>query len=290
MELTTEIITPEIAKKYLSEQNTNRKPNSKYISELATEMLNGRWIENSEAIKFDENNRLIDGQHRLYAIIRSKLEFSFNVIRGYTADTMTVIDIGKSRSAAHICQIKGMDVTNTHISCIQAMGLPDVTQFSLNKTKALELVQIHEKALRFVVEFKLRSTSNTKVNRMPAILLGLLTKAYYYEDHEAIADFMEIYQSNFARTEEDYAAIAIANYVNKGKLEGTYYASYTGKINLYLRSQLALRNFIIRNSIKHVGKPSKSIDYYPIPGINKETPENLRIINKGFNNSLLTIS
>ncbi len=66
-------ISPKIAQGFLDANTDNRKVSHLHVSQLAAEMTKGRWIENGVSIIFDETQqRLIDGQHRLYAIIKCK--------------------------------------------------------------------------------------------------------------------------------------------------------------------------------------------------------------------------
>ena len=78
-----EIITPEIASKYL-EKNTNNYRNVRQdrVSAYALEMKNGNWKNNGEAIVFGTDGVLKNGQHRLMACVKSNTPFETLVIRG----------------------------------------------------------------------------------------------------------------------------------------------------------------------------------------------------------------
>ena len=72
MRIFEEYITPKTAEKYL-EQNTNnyRRMNRNKVSIYARDMKNGSWQTNGEAIKFNKRGELVDGQHRLKAIMEA---------------------------------------------------------------------------------------------------------------------------------------------------------------------------------------------------------------------------
>lgn len=64
-----ETITPDIAKTMLGENVNNRRISHDNVNMFAREMRNGEWRFNGEAIKFSKDGRLLDGQHRLLAVI-----------------------------------------------------------------------------------------------------------------------------------------------------------------------------------------------------------------------------
>lgn len=76
--MTVEIIdiTPEIAEAMLKRNVQNRNPKKKKIRGYAREMKRELWKENGVPIIFDDEGVLKDGQHRLKAIMESKITVS----------------------------------------------------------------------------------------------------------------------------------------------------------------------------------------------------------------------
>lgn len=71
MELKREIITPELAKKYLGGNEGNRKIRPQVVAAYMADMLNGNWNDSPDIvtpIMISREGRLIDGQHRLTAV------------------------------------------------------------------------------------------------------------------------------------------------------------------------------------------------------------------------------
>ena len=76
-----ETITPQDAERILKEsekafseaeggfKQRNRRRDT--VTAYAEDMAAGRWKENGETIKFDSEGRLIDGQHRLAAVVKA---------------------------------------------------------------------------------------------------------------------------------------------------------------------------------------------------------------------------
>lgn len=100
MRTTVEVIGPEQATKYLERNENNRKLRKHTVDRYAEMMRRGQWKLTHEAIAFDTNGELKNGQHRLAAVIESGATVSFSVTRGVDPDTYSVIDSGAKRSTA----------------------------------------------------------------------------------------------------------------------------------------------------------------------------------------------
>jgi hypothetical protein len=101
-------VTPEQAAEWLSKNATNnRRMSKKTIKQYKNDMLTGNWRLTGEAIKFDSNGRLIDGQHRLAAIVAAKIPVEILIITGLEPDTIQVLDTGRTRSSGDALVISG---------------------------------------------------------------------------------------------------------------------------------------------------------------------------------------
>ncbi len=97
---TFELITPEIATRYLTNKAKNRNPRPLTVRSYAFDMMDGKWTVSSDAICFNQEGRLIDGQHRLLACIQADVPFRSFVIRGMTEDDLANVNTGVSRTIA----------------------------------------------------------------------------------------------------------------------------------------------------------------------------------------------
>ncbi len=93
-QLTTELIniTPAIAKSYLGQNQSNRPLSKRHIQRLSEVMMRKEWITNNDSICFDGSGVLINGQHRLYAIIKSGISVDILVSRGFDPDSFRTMD------------------------------------------------------------------------------------------------------------------------------------------------------------------------------------------------------
>lgn len=100
----------------------NRRASRQLVQRYAGDMLSGRWRpEVMDPIRFDSNGRLIDGQHRLMAIVDSGVAQNMLVIRGIDPSTIHMIDTGRARSPADMLKIKGYNYTTLFAAGLRAL-------------------------------------------------------------------------------------------------------------------------------------------------------------------------
>ncbi len=103
---TPERITPEQAKHWLSRNANNRKLAPAHVKFLADQMRAGQWQPTPETIKLATSGRLLDGQHRLSAIVESGLAQELYVARHCDEAMFVVLDTGKHRTAADVLSVQ----------------------------------------------------------------------------------------------------------------------------------------------------------------------------------------
>lgn len=104
MKTIVELITPEKALEYLSFNYSNRTLRKTHVAALASEMKRGNFQCTHQGIAFNDKGVLIDGQHRLHAVLLSKVSVELQVTRGVKApDHLSLkIDLSARRSASDL--------------------------------------------------------------------------------------------------------------------------------------------------------------------------------------------
>jgi hypothetical protein len=101
-------LTPLMAAKYIE---LNRRPNRAlrpdHVETLARDMREGRWQCNGESIIFDRHGNILDGQHRLAAIVSSQTSIETYVVHGLDPEVFTTIDRGTRRNMADVLGMCG---------------------------------------------------------------------------------------------------------------------------------------------------------------------------------------
>jgi hypothetical protein len=80
--VTIEVIDQEQAKAYLDNNARHRPIKAKKVFQYMDEMVDGKWRLNGKTITFDRNGRLLNGQHRLTAVLQSGVPLTTLVVRG----------------------------------------------------------------------------------------------------------------------------------------------------------------------------------------------------------------
>jgi hypothetical protein len=106
--ITQEHITPEVALQYLDLMPVNRRLSQARVDRLTSTMAAGTWNEHLvDPLRFDTNGHLIDGQHRLWALVSSGVSLNFFVARNIPLDGIYLIDTGRARTLADALHING---------------------------------------------------------------------------------------------------------------------------------------------------------------------------------------
>jgi hypothetical protein len=116
-------ITKWEATKLLKQNDLNRPTSERTVQRYAKLMRDGRWTLSCDAIGIDRNKQLINGQHRLRAVIESDTAQMFMVIHNLDRKAFEVADTGKRRSAMDVLAIDGRKHTAT-LAAVSKMIYP----------------------------------------------------------------------------------------------------------------------------------------------------------------------
>lgn len=114
-------LTPELAASYLETNTNNRKIRVSRVATLARVIARNEWVENGEAIKFDTDGYLLDGQHRLEAIIMAAKEIRTLVVTGLHPQSQVSMDQGAGRTFADTLTWLGESNTTDLASTIRVL-------------------------------------------------------------------------------------------------------------------------------------------------------------------------
>lgn len=127
-------VTPRQAAEWLLANARNRPLRRAKVAEYADDMANGRWRYTGDPVRFgtdaEGNEILIDGQHRLSAVIRAKCSVLMKVEWGYDTETQRFVDIGIRRQLSDQLAIdefahsKYLSALARRIHAYQSHGVP----------------------------------------------------------------------------------------------------------------------------------------------------------------------
>lgn len=98
-----------LAAQILEGNSTNRPLSDAHAKRISRQMSNGLWKINGETIKIGSTGDVLDGQHRLWAVIYAKVSIWLIVVFGVQSDAFSTIDtIRKSRSGSDTLAVAGL--------------------------------------------------------------------------------------------------------------------------------------------------------------------------------------
>lgn len=190
------LITPAIAKAMLEKNVSNRRVRPGKVNQYAYEMANGLWKEDTyEFIKISTEGNLIDGQHRLAAIIKCGLAMSMPVAYNVPKDVYLVLDTGLNRNTGDIFKISGIKNSSSIPSVIKT-SLKFTNQTLSRGAKDLtnsETVEIYEQNPDFwQTVFHLSSVwYNSFAKILPISVIGGFYSSTYFKNSIDAKKFMD---------------------------------------------------------------------------------------------------
>lgn len=242
------LITPELAKEYLTKNKGNRKVNDKHVLFLAQQMLLGIFKEETgEGIKISKTDRLLDGQHRLLAIIKTDKAYTFTVFEDLEDDIFDVLDTGRNRNAADVLSTTGLK-NSTGISALVGYIL-DIKSKRMNSHRGFRIP--NSIVLEFIINHpeveEIYKYVEPLYRRIKYLSPGLLGAVYYILKEKGhteakIEEFFNAYSTglNITNTHPIYhlRTKLIQDSINKSKLPFTKkYALFVNAWNLFITNK-----------------------------------------------------
>jgi len=168
-------ITPEFAAELLRRRHPNQRAlKLRYVTELAEAMEQGRWRWVADPIRLDGDLFVIDGQHRLAAVIKSGITMKGAVVATVTTkDAILSIDQGRSRNLNDMRATRGQGVMARVVSGAVLAETCDWSQWH-GMPRELQLRTIEE--CPFVAEMEELAKVSAK-NRRATMTVGALSGA-----------------------------------------------------------------------------------------------------------------
>jgi len=102
MKFVVTTISPTQAHALLAKSGQNRRIRPSHVKSLARAIVNSEWMLTHQAIAFDTNDRILDGHHRLKAIIEADISVRTILVTGCNPETFRCLDLGAKRSVADV--------------------------------------------------------------------------------------------------------------------------------------------------------------------------------------------
>jgi len=251
------VITPDIALAYLGMNNGNRPLNELHVSNLAGAMTRGEWMFNGDSIRMTKSGKLIDGQHRLNAIIKCGLPQKIMVVTGLDDDAFLTIDCGRARGAQDSLAIQGYQATTTLATTARYLlniisGTSLCNQTGRSKSTSTQVLNVIKKYPDLQTSAKYGASKKARKYFGPALLSFC---HYWFIKHDYVAGtcfFQEIESGDYSYKNSPVLALKeklVDNAVSNKKLQRDEKAAYVfAAFNKYMEEAQVKRISLKKDS------------------------------------------
>ena len=174
-----ESITPEVAAELLATSYGNRPINKPTVLEYAVIMDSDKWSPTASKIDLDEKGRLVNGHHRLEAVILAQKTVKMLVHRGVPTQDRDVIDTGRARTLSDIAAMytKKQNVAAWCAALQVCVKLVTRGAFNRPKIKSLDMAERWERLFQEGLDFAVPFGSGPGYRAHTAFRNGYVTGA-----------------------------------------------------------------------------------------------------------------
>jgi hypothetical protein len=222
----------------------NRKLNHKRIKAYAKDISNGHWTMSPSPISFSVDGTLIDGQHRLNAVLAANVPV--NMMIAYDVPAESVIDRGLPRDSGSALYIRGlideavsnrcyMAVVNRYLAVVN--GGAEIQDY-----ERAAFINENQDNLIAAVEISRTGSHNPLCRRAPvqaAIMAALINGV----PEETLISFANVVNTGFMSDSTQASAIVLRNYILENSLSG-----HSASDAMAACAQMAIRDFVNKST------------------------------------------
>jgi hypothetical protein len=215
-------VTPALASQWLENNEGNRRLNWNFISQLARDMKAGRFVCTHQGIAFDIQGRLIDGQHRLWAVLEAEVTVRMRVFFNESPENILHIDGNCPRQMADRMTMGRTlgTVRSNELATLRAMvgGIGMVTR-RRTVQEEIALFEMHRDAVRFTHEH-LPATRPAGISN--AMTRAAIARAYYCTtEYRLLERFCEVLRTGASAHDGEHLIVLLRNHLLDLRRQGT---------------------------------------------------------------------
>jgi hypothetical protein len=179
---TTEVITPERARKLSDNMDVNRSLSARRVEMLARDMKTGHWTLTGDSIKINQDGMVVDGQHRIFACLQANVPFDTVVVYNAPSDALYDVNI-RPRTGGDQLRIRGVPYYNRcaglarRIASLNLWGTHDLAAArSISTVESIDVYDENAEGIARSVSFMSKlhdKTKSSKVMRNPGSFMAL---------------------------------------------------------------------------------------------------------------------
>lgn len=263
-------ITPADAKAYLGGNTNNRTINERAVARYATAMQRGEWLVGNDAICIAEDGTLLNGQHRLSAVILSGAPQQFLVRENVNKDDLKAMDQGNKRLGSDIATLLGHKMSKGQAKALRLLGT-DWTFTATIATPSVDTLITLDNEWAPFLENASKLISSAKRNSGIPMAAAAEALCWRHLDgrQQMIADFFSIMWDNVPAADRatdgrhtDFIPCQFHRYANDLAKEGRQLRTFVQ----YKRVLVGLHAYI--NNVSLTKSRNLDIDNLVVPAVN----------------------
>lgn len=248
-------MTPEMARALIERGNPNQRAISRYtVRRYAKTMRAGQWEYATSPIDLDGAGMLVNGYHRLHAVIEANMPVLMWLRHG--ANASMPFDRVRARTVADRLHMAGLGGSSWPERMAIARVLVSRDRkggpwTEMTDEEQMEFIRRHLDAINFAISIRSgkRSLGVAHVNAVYA-------RAWYHEDHTEVQRFADIFSAGLADEPRDNTVLRLRNLV----LENPR----VSRVEVYWKAERALKGFCEGEVLRNLYPAPREL--YPIPG------------------------
>lgn len=246
------IITPEKATELLAANTCNRSISKDRLARYAGAMSRGEWVWNGDTIKVAHDGTLLDGQHRLLAVVKSGVTIETEMVVDLPRTVFDTIDQGQPRTYGQILAMLGVGKAKDVASiarCIyiyEKHGDPFYPTAQGPSAKQIENLVIEDGEIEYCAK-SVGGGGGWVPSNMSASVGGFCLWAFRRHDKENADRFFDLLRTGVGLSQESpvyhLREQLMANKASKRKMNQRYKAALTFK---------AFRKFLSGEKVKRL--------------------------------------
>ena len=260
-------LTPEMAKKFLENNNYNRNISPSLVSTYAKDIIDGNWDENvGSPISVDKNGILRNGQHRCAAVVEANKPIHIWLCKNVSENG--IYDNNRKRSNTDQLMITRPDIekvlrSTRAISVIRTLIQHEYYKGTRNAVSAKQIADYIDRNVDSLsVFFRAMPSGTTPKISIASVYLSLYLAYLGGISIKKITDYYAILASGMSSSEFEYPIIAFRNYLLNNNIN-----VFTE--NDIARCQYSLKKYLTKSCTKRIPKEVKELIWkFPVSTIN----------------------
>jgi len=252
-------VNAKLAAEWLALNKSNRPLYKAQVATFARDMRAGRWITNtSDAIMIGSNGILLNGQHRLAAVVEAGRSVDMLVEFGADPSSVPAIDRGKGRSALDsYLMSSGKSKTRFWGGVARsASSGANGTRQSMTTQESEAFFDAHEKEIDYAVGILEQARKGIKRSSVAAVF----ARAMSHVAKAKLDEFGEVLTSGIAPLKSHAIIMTLRDWLLSHPSQGSGVPSYV----VYRKTARALLAFVNGERIKTLYEISE--EPFPYPG------------------------